>query len=242
MKASLWLIFIFSLMTAGCGQQQKLPLSSPTAQSSNSPTLSEQDKAQLWNAVPKEGIVSEGPLKGTQGYAINPKEKFVSFDIPIFKGDNAAKKAISNLPGATIEVFDGAAGKTARVNIPLYYFSTQTIQTQGNVSIIDPTKLPNGDELPGIPGGELPKLAVGYPVNENVTLYIYLASKYIGVFAETPKVNPYVKTTFPLKDLTQSKIVGYLSTVPAKSGYNGGFWLSMVVPGELSRLIEDLIN
>ncbi len=238
MKISIWVVLSFSLMLAACGQQQKLPISAATAKTSDS-TLTDSQKSDFWMQIPKEGEIAEGPLQGTRAYTIDQKTNSVLFEMPLFGGKNSSKTAIKGIPGGTFEVLN----KTARVNIPLQYLSTNSIQPQGNVSLIDPTKLPNGDPLPGIPGGELPKIAAG-PINvrDGVDLYIYLASKYVGVFAETKNVNPYVKMTFPIKDLGQTQIVGYFSTVPAKGNFPGGFWLSMVIPPELQRLIEDMIN
>ncbi|MDZ4661159.1 MAG: hypothetical protein SGJ18_06015 [Pseudomonadota bacterium] len=111
------------------------------------------------------------------------------------------------------------------------------------VDIGNPKRLPNGDPLPAVPGGELPGVAVNFPV-ENVRIHIYLGVEVLGIYVEVP-FDPHVKLTLPLKtqkaDGTQERTVGYLSSVPKKNQFAGGFFLSLVIPEAIARQLDELL-
>jgi len=139
---------------------------------------------------------------------------------------------LAELPGAYIEIGPDNSGEwELRLVVPLRYFK--------NVDLADPHALPNGDPLPSVPGGELPRIAA-HIQNSKGELYLYLSSTIFAVFVPTPGINPTIGLTLPIKNRKKTKILGYLSTVPEKKPYPGGVFASFMIPLELARIIDDL--
>lgn len=244
------LLTVFSLIVltafvSACGQVSNDRLVSANS-NSQQPLQGEEDLSLspevVWNSIEKEGYASGGPFQGHKVLTVDQESESVQFSLPLFDSTiRPGTYSIPNLPGATAKI-KGYWVQTVTVNVPLKYAGSQyspLVNFQGNQ---DPKKLPNGDPLPGIPGGELPKAAFKIPVDDEVDLYVYIASKYLAVFVETHEIDPTFDFEFPIKSFDGSKTVGYLATVSAKNGYSGGFWLSMALPAQLARLIEDFLN
>lgn len=100
------------------------------------------------------------------------------------------------------------------------------------------SKLPNGDPLPAVAGGELPSTAINIQNNDKVKAHLYLGKNVLGVFVTSP-FNPYIALTQPIKNKAKTKIIGYFSTVPEKGGFDGGFFMTFVMPPEIAKFLDD---
>lgn len=170
---------------------------------------------------------------------INKAEKSVVLTIPF--ADNILPELeveVPQLPGAKVVSRLNADQKTElQFSVPIKY-----LLHGGDVG--DPERLPNGDPLPQIPGGELPAFEVSIPI-KNVTLHVYLGAEVLGIYVEIP-FDPYVKLTLPIKtskkDGSQERTLGYLTSIPVKKPYRGGFFVSLKVPDDLARALDELLN
>lgn len=99
-------------------------------------------------------------------------------------------------------------------------------------------KLPSGDPLPQIPGGELPTSAMSLTRNGEARLHLYLGVEVIGVYVET-KFDPYLRLTLPIKNEAGTRTLGYFSLIPEKIGYRGGFFVSLQLPRDISRILDN---
>lgn len=144
--------------------------------------------------------------------------------------------SIPELPGASFKTVKRQNGTSVvALSIPIKYLIR-------GIDFLDPAKLPNGDPLPEIPGGELPSLAIKLGDKENVNLYLYVGVSVVAVYVSSP-FNPYMDLTFPVTNKDETKVVGYFSTVSEKTKdgtkYLGGFFLSTIMPDEISRILDD---
>jgi hypothetical protein len=193
-----------------------------------------------WAKIQKEmtGYANIGGEK-QKLIGVDKVEKTIILTIPF--SDNVLPELtveVPQLPGAKLVSKLNAEQKTElQFHVPIKY-----LLNGGNFG--DPQRLPNGDPLPSIPGGELPGFEVSVPIKD-VTLHIYLGAEVLGIYVEVP-FDPYVKLTFPIKtskeDGSQERTLGYLTSIPKKDPYRGGFFLSLLLPADLARALDELLN
>lgn len=100
-----------------------------------------------------------------------------------------------------------------------------------------PNTLPDGRPLPGVTGGEPPRL--GFPIpNTNLEAYAYVGNDYIAVFVESGLKLPF-KMIGNIKNSEGNSIIGRLGWLPAENGYRGGVFTSLKLPRELIVLIAN---
>lgn len=99
-------------------------------------------------------------------------------------------------------------------------------------------KLPNGDPLPQIAGGELPTTMVPITRNGEARMHLYFGVETLGIFVET-KFDPYIRLTLPIKNEAGTKTLGYFSLIPEKSSSRGGFFISVQLPRDVSRILDN---
>ncbi|MFI5206172.1 MAG: hypothetical protein ACHQVK_04485 [Candidatus Paceibacterales bacterium] len=223
---------MFVLTVGACGQSLngQLPANSSNNGSSNS------IPANLWAGIDTTGSGSNA--FSTQSFSINPATNMltISFTLPsnIFGGSMSV--SIPELPGATVSIQpDPVSGAwTLSFNIPL------KLLVRG-AGLIGPTTLPNGDPLPGVPGGEPPRIAA-HITKGNLEMYVYGNVKYFGLFVPTPKLNQYLllNLSFPIENKGKTQILGYFSTVAPKGLFDSGMFVSIVFPPALSRLLDQI--
>ena len=192
-----------------------------------------------WQKVEQDmtGYLKAGNSK-TKLVGIDRVKKTLTLSVPI---------SVSDFPEITVEVPELAGAKVVSGNdadgkgyinleIPLELLLKY-------IDIGNPKRLPNGDPLPAVPGGELPAVAVNFPV-ENVRIHIYLGVEVLGIYVEVP-FDPYVKLTLPIKtqkaDGSQERTVAYLSSVPKRDPFDGGFFLSLAIPEGIARQLDELL-
>lgn len=144
---------------------------------------------------------------------------------------------IPDLPGAKLVSRKEGDKTILQFRIPIKYILK-------GAEIGNPQRLPNGDPLPQVPGGELPALAVTVPIKD-VKVTLYIGAEVLGIYVEVG-FDPKVKLAFPIKtkkeDGSQERTLGYFNTIPVKNPYRGGFFLSLLMPPDLARILDELIN
>jgi hypothetical protein len=192
-----------------------------------------------WDKVDVQGDVvdNSGTYDKTSAISLDKEHKEIVVTMPIPLNpliDSQLNVAIPEIEGAKLSVETQADGsKALTLRIPLEKYLR-------GIEFLPPTALPNGDPLPAIPDGELPSIAVKISRWADIKATIYLAPQVVGVFVESP-IDPRIGLTFPIRNAARTQTWGYLSTIPAKTDYVGGFFLSFQMPDAIARMIDDLL-
>jgi hypothetical protein len=197
--------------------------------------------AQYWNAVDTKGFVAPNapsPFGNVQIISIDKTTETLSLMIPLPVnpfGGAMISSPVPEVPGAVVGITQDSSGKWYLTYTMPLSFLLKGIQYQ------NPATLPNGNPLPQVPGGELPSLA-GHVQNGKINFYIYGSVLYFALFVPTPGFNPFVTLTYPIQNSSGTKILGYVSTVPATATANGGIYVALIFPPELQRLLDNVFN
>lgn len=190
-----------------------------------------------WDAISMDGAINGGRFDKTKAVEIDKIAKMLVLRLPFIAGIQIGAQipiAITEIPGATVGIEPNSDGSSSLVlRIPL-------AKVLHGVDTLPSGRLPNGDALPAIPEGELP--SVGLSFNRSGTLKgaLYLSPTVVGIFVAT-KFDPYIGLTLPIRNEARTRTWGYFSSIPAKPGYDGGFFLSVALPDDLARAIDDLL-
>jgi hypothetical protein len=146
----------------------------------------------------------------------------------------SASVPITQIPGATMSVESLSGGGSAlTLRIPLSAFIK-------GIAFASPSKLPNGDPLPGVPDGELPSAAVVLSKVGTINPTIYLGPSVIGIFVNSPYSLP-IGLTLPIRNAAHTRTWGYVSSIPAKANDKGGFFVSLALPDDIARIIDNVM-
>ncbi len=124
-------------------------------------------------------------------------------------------------------------GFSLSVRIPLKY-----ILRLASVENAAPGLLPNGDPIPDVPGGELPKLNIIVNSTKKEKIHLYLSKEYVGVLFES-KFDPVVNGSFPLMDRNDLNTLGYFHIISAKNNAPAAFLLLLKFNPQISTLLDD---
>lgn len=190
-----------------------------------------------WESVSMDGSINGGRFDRTQVVSIDRATKTLVIRLPFIPGVQVGVEAplpIREIPGATIGLELSPDGSSHLVlRLPLEHVLR-------GVDFLPKGRLPNGDPLPAIPEGELPSLGLSFNRNPDLRGALYLSPTVVGLFINT-KFDPYIRLTLPIRDQARTKTYGYFTSIPAKGGFDGGFFISVALPPELARAIDDLL-
>lgn len=180
-----------------------------------------------------KGYASGGPNDGTLVVDIDKASESLLVILPLQVNPyiEGAEGSVPDLPGVKFMTYkDDQGASYFAVNVPLRYVIK-------GASFLNPARLPNGDPLPQIASGELPSVALKVPGKNNVNFHLYIGVNVVGLFVSSP-FDPYLPLQFPIRS-KGVEIIGYLHTVPAKGGSNGGFFLTTQMPDSIAAIIDD---
>lgn len=141
---------------------------------------------------------------------------------------------LNELKGAKYKIWMDTDGTTMfTLIVPLDYVLK-------GVDQVPAARLPNGDPLPMVPGGELPYFGLKVNRGQVNNAHIYLGASVFAIFVPTPQFDPTIRLLFPIRTSGQRKTVGYFAAIPKKANFDGGFYLSLMLPDDIARLIDDL--
>lgn len=184
-----------------------------------------------------DGTVSGGSYGDNEVVSIDKDKKQLIVRFPILATpfmDPSLLVQVPQITGAsfTMETMpDGSP--TLALRIPLD-------KVLRGVDFLPPTRLPNGDPLPGVPDGELPAAAVQL-TRTSTKATIYLSPSYVGVYVNS-EFDPFIALTLPIRNQARTKTWGYFSTIPAKGPtVPGGFFISVKLPDDIARIIDEVL-
>jgi len=238
MKVSNLVLAALLVGLTGCGQGFQAS-QSPTGSASNSSSSvgggSATDPQTAFKALSVDGTVS-----GYDNVQIIEVDKtnmqlVVRLPSPIPSVTfSVAAVPIQQIPGATLSVESLSTGGSALVlRIPL------SAVLKG-VALSSPSKLPNGQPLPGVPDGELPSAAVTLSKLGTVNPTIYLGPSVVGIYVNSPYSIP-IGLTLPIKNAAHTRTWGYVSSITASGSDKGGFFVSLALPDDIARIIDDVL-
>lgn len=190
-----------------------------------------------WEAVQMDGTINGGRFDQSKVVEIDRATKTLVIKVPFIAGIQLGAEvpvAIRDIPGATFGIEMNSDGSSALVlRLPL-------ASVLKGIDTLPPSRLPNGDRLPAIPEGELPSIGMTFNRSGSLRGALYLSPSVVGVFVAT-KFDPFIRLTLPIRDEARTRTFGYFTSVPAKTGFDGGFFLSIALPDDLARAIDDLL-
>lgn len=191
-----------------------------------------------WNNLKVDGVVSDGWAANTPVVELDKANKELVVRLPMLANPflilGMPSIQLPEIPGARLTLEPLPNDRLAlALRIPLSRFLK-------GIESIPPSKLPNGDPLPGVPDGEMPSVAVQLTRIRDIKASIYLSPATVGIFVNTP-FDPTYNVSVPIRNEARTQILGYFSSVAAKSTYEGGFFISVKLPSEIARIIDDNI-
>lgn len=192
-----------------------------------------------WESLKLNGSLDSGRFSGRQVISLDKeaKELIVTMPMPAnpdidFLGP--IEIAINKVPGMKVRIeplFGG--GSNVMLRIPL----NSLIK---GIDFPPSAKLPNGDPLPAVASGHMPALAVQLPNIKGYDLTVYLDVGAVAFFVPT-KFDPMFSITAWIRNEDRTRTLGSFTTIPAKQSHDGGFFISVQLPDDLARAIDDLL-
>lgn len=246
--AGIWMMLMTALIT-GCGGGFT---KSPVLLTDGQTQLGTPDQGgngggvmpPTFDASKYHGVMAAGGVfKSAKLIDIDVPNKKIEFRLPLlpspYLNGAVVEFPVPDVPGAVLKLVSEADGS-------MYLAFSMPIDTYlKGIELGNPSKLPNGDPLPGVPDGELPSTAITLTNIKDIKATIYMAPTVLGIFVNTP-FDPILKLTIPIRNKAQ-QVLGYFSVVPARPavppatvGAEGGFFVSFKLPDDLARELNDL--
>lgn len=179
-----------------------------------------------------KGTINGGSDDGTLVVDIDKTNNALLLILPLEINSyiDSVNGTIPDLPDVTFMTYkDDKGASYLAVSVPLRYI-------RKGASFLNPARLPNGDPLPQIASGELPSVAITIPGGKNVQFNFYIGVNVVGLYLSSP-FDPYIALHFPI--VRGVDTIGYFHTIPAKTGYNGGFFITTQMPDSIAAIIDD---
>lgn len=191
-----------------------------------------------YNALDMKSYVSGGVFDKSLVIDLDKVNQELIVTVPLslnpFIGQASYQPA--NLPGVqifTVTNGDGSSSLVARV--PFRYIC------KNPVTFLPPGKLPNGDPLPNFPGGELPTTAI--VLNSSGTkVNMYIGVDGLAFFVESKFSLGPLGFIFPIMSHNPVQTLGYVGWIPPKSSYQGGMYLAVKLPANISRILDENVR
>lgn len=229
---------------SACGSS--LSTNSGATGSSNSPSTSgggngAQDISNPNSPIAKvefKGAVSGGAADGALAFDLDKENKALTLSIPLPLAGLSLNLNMSHPQYPDILIYtwvDNNYISHLAIRVPLKYILR-------GVNFGNPQKLPNGLPLPYVLDGELPSTSFVIDAIKNAKLNLYIGSSSIAAYVSHPIVPPYVGFNFPIKNQTQTKIVGAFAMIPKSGTIDGGFYVATRIPDEIAKTLNDYIG
>lgn len=189
-----------------------------------------------WSKVEFVGKANGGDLDGKLVAFIDKATQTLNFVLPLPTTASLVPRAdVTGLPGAFISVVKQGASEVLAVTIPLKHLLAGQIQGAKD-------RLPNGDSLPFVKGGELPRFAMNFPGLSGNQIHVYLSEGVAAVFAELPDFGMPFGGTVPISNKELTKTLGAIGYLPPKGQFAGGMYLAAQLPSDVKKALEDLLR
>ncbi len=191
-----------------------------------------------WESLKLDGTLDSGTFAGRKVLSLDPYTKELVITMPMLANPDldfldSIELPVGKVPGMTIRIEHSFMGSNVVIRVPL------TALIRG-IDFPPPARLPNGDPLPAVASGHMPAMAIQFPMLKGYDMTLYLDVGAIALFVPT-KFDPMIKITAWIRNEDKTRTWGSLTTIPAKGNYNGGFFISIRLPDDIARAIDDLL-
>lgn len=244
-KAKLMGAMIATTLLAACGKNGGFEAQAPSsvADGSNSSqgttTPSTPTAPSPYEKMDLNAYVGGTSYENEQVFALDKANNALLLYLPLPPGpfSNVYIDA-PNVKGVKIAtVLDSQQKARVAISIPLRLIVKDKVTTLPSA-----TTLPGGRALPMMPSGEYPSLALGLNPNSDNKVYLYLGVNAVGLFLESSYFPEYFGITAPVKNQAGTRTLGYFTIVPKSGAYNGGLFLSFLLPKDLAKIIDDHLS
>ena len=183
-----------------------------------------------------KGFIASGSNEGQQVVWLDAAkgELIISAPLPAGFSLNLLETPIPSLQEARLYSSVSATGaKTLNLAVPLKHVLR-------NVASIPAQRLPNGDALPDMPGGELPTYGLSVAGSNGLKANIYVGFDAVGIFFET-NFDPKFSVGVDIHNQTQQK-VGIFAVIAAKAPFKPGVFLGVHLDARLARALDKFIR
>lgn len=189
-----------------------------------------------WSKAEFVGKANGGEYDGKLVAFIDQATQTLNLVLPLPTTASLIPRAdVTGLPGAFISVIKQGASEVLAITIPLKHLLAGQIQGAKD-------RLPNGDSLPFVKGGELPRFAINFPGLSGNQIHVYISEGVAAVFAELPDFGMPFGGTVPISNKQQTKTLGAIGYLPPKGQFAGGMYLAAQLPSDVKKALEDLLR
>lgn len=186
-----------------------------------------------------EGNLSGGTFANSRVVNLDMKlqELVLTLPLPIgsitFSGASATVP-FPKVPGARITMGTQNGRPAVELRVPLK-------KLVKGVEDLDPAKLPNGDPLPAVAGGEMPSTAVSINTSKKQSVALYMQKTMVGLFVSTSfdiSGGTGIQLTLPILD-KQKRVLGYVTNIAKKGTYLPGVFMVFQLPADIARSLDN---
>ncbi|MGE3973474.1 MAG: hypothetical protein AB7F59_03000 [Bdellovibrionales bacterium] len=243
-------LLLFCILSVACSPKSFTPVSTLACEGCQGSNDSNKEETPPITFAEQdlEGAADGGANDKAILIHFNKTTKMFQIKIPIAGLNLSIDTTIPQIPDSHVEVVmedisgNGVFIPVLLVEIPGVYVLGKLGFDPGQLGL-DPTRLPNGDLIPPMPGGEGPAISFLIP-NINHVVRLYLGINVIGVFIEAgfvPTLPVVTQITFPIKNKSRNEVIGYTSLISKKVPFNGGFFVSLVMPRQIAGDLDDFL-
>lgn len=210
---------------------------SNSGQGGTAPTPTPPSTPSAYEKLDLNGYVGGGTYENERVLALDKANNALLLFLPLPGAFSSLYIDVPQVKGVQIKtVMDSQQNARVAVSIPLRFLVKDRVNT------LPANKLPNGNALPMMPSGELPSLGLGLNPNSDNKLYMYFGVNAVGLFIESSFFPSYLGLTYPLKNSAGTRTLGYFTIVPKSGNYNGGLFLSFILPNDIAKIIDDHLS
>ncbi len=181
------------------------------------------------------GFVDSSLLGNYQAVSVDTDKKELLISLPAPNLFQNWEKDIPNLSGATLKAQVSSNDRSSLLlRYPLYLLVANYEKLGGGKS-----GLPNGQAIPGIPGGKLYSQKIN--IDKNHEAFVMFDKGVVSLLLNVP-YDPMIPTSIPVKKSLMGSglenLLGYAITIPKGGGTFGGLMLSIVVPPKILKNLE----
>lgn len=234
-----------AILLAGCGANYR-PLEAKSADTGNgglgqgpSDNTPLPSTPPTWESLKLDGSLDSGRFVGRKVLTLDKQNKELVITMPMPANPDidfldSIEIPITKVPGMRVRIEPLFGGGS---NVTLYVPLTALIK---GIDFPPAATLPNGDPLPSVASGHMPAMAVFLPNIKGYDLTLYLDVGAVALFVPT-KFDPMFKITAWIRNEDKTRTWGSLTTIPAKGSHDGGFFISVQLPDDIARAIDDLL-
>ncbi len=189
------------------------------------------------DTVDLKGFSSGGDAEGALVVDFDKTTKMIVLSVPITIGGLGLSLNITHPKYPDIQFYtytDNNGLNRLAVRVPAKYILR-------GIEFGTPTTLPNGQIIPFL-GGELPSTSIDVDISKKSKAYLYIGSGAVALYISHPSIPEYISMYYKVQNKAGTKQIGSVGVAAKTSLGNGGFVVSMKIPAQYAKIIDDYIG